>query len=44
MKRELNPPIIQPDEDQANEANQEVRQAATHAFNNSPINQIKLII
>ena len=35
MKRELNPPIIQPDEDQANQANEEVRQAATHAFNNS---------
>ena len=41
INRELNPPIIQPDEDQANEANEEVRQAATHAFNNSPTNKIK---
>jgi len=36
INRELNPSIIQPNEDQNNQANEEVRQAATHAFNNSP--------
>jgi hypothetical protein len=39
INRELNLSIIQPDEDQTNQANEEVRQAATHAFNNTPTNK-----